>query len=166
MTTINRNTVAILGAVMTLMFASRMRSAHNYIVPDGVVFLGMDAWYHWRASLWTAANWPRTLGFDPWTGYPVGRYAGQFGTVWDVLLGSIIAITGGSEISMIAVSIVPPIIAALTAIPVYYIARICFDDKAAIGAIIALALLPGMFYVRGLFGFIDHHAAEIFFRLL
>jgi len=166
MTTINRNTVAILGAVMTLMFASRMRSAHNYIVPDGVVFLGMDAWYHWRASLWTAANWPRTLGFDPWTGYPVGRYAGQFGTPWDILLGSIIAVTGGSDISMIAVSIVPPIIVALTAIPVYYIARICFGDKATIGAIIALALLPGMFYVRGLFGFIDHHAAEIFLQTI
>lgn len=158
-------TGAALVGLVAFMFLTRMRSGIAAARPDGVLWFGNDAWYHWRTTLWTAHNWPWTMGHDPLTGFPDGADPGQFGTPFDLLAATVALVAGLGDPSAAtaqwAVASVPPLIAALAVLPVYSIARTAFGRRAALASAAALALLPGVFFTRGLFGFLDHHVAEV-----
>jgi len=151
-----------LAVAALIMLWARMRSASNYVVDGSVVLAGNDPWYHWRASLWTAHNWPRMLQFDPWTGYPVGHAVGQFGTPFDLLVGTValVAGLGDPQAGMWAAAAVPAVLGALVAVPVFVASRRAFGGSAAIASVLALALMSGGFLYRSSFGFLDHHVME------
>ncbi|AZQ14294.1 oligosaccharyl transferase, archaeosortase A system-associated [Halorubrum sp. PV6] len=156
----------LLGAVVFMLW-TRLRSYGNFVRNGEVYFRGNDAWYHFRETSYLLENWPGTLPFDVWTGFPVGRSAGQFGTLWDHIMavGVWIArpIMGSTEEVML---IMAPIAGTLVAIPTYFIARRFVDRFAAIVAVGVLALLPGTFFSYSLVGFPDHSAAEVLFQSL
>jgi dolichyl-diphosphooligosaccharide--protein glycosyltransferase len=159
---VNRRDALALAASAAAMLAVRLRRAAGASGP-GEVLLGVDAWYHWRAARWTAANWPATLAFDPYTSFPHGAEVGQFGTPWDLLLATTaLAAGGGDAASGLWAAAALPALAAAACLPaVWYIARRERGSAAGAAAAGALALTGGSFLARTSYGFIDHHAAEV-----
>ena len=159
--------VPVLLVALAFMLWTRLRSYDNFIVNDEVYFRGNDAWYHFRETSYLLENWPNTLPFDVWTGFPFGRSAGQFGTLWDHIIAVSVFIArplmGSTGEVML---IMAPIAGALVAIPTYFIARRFVDRFAALAGVVVLALLPGTFFSYSLVGFPDHSAAEVLFQSL
>ncbi|GAA0728373.1 oligosaccharyl transferase, archaeosortase A system-associated [Halorubrum trapanicum] len=147
------------------MLWTRIRSYGNFVRDGEVYFRGNDAWYHLRETTYLMENWPNTLPFDPWTGFPYGNSAGQFGTLWDHIMavGIWIAspIMGSAEEVMLVMS---PIVGALVAVPTYFIARRFTERVPALAGAATLALFSGTFFRYSLVGFPDHSAAEVFFQ--
>jgi len=87
----------------------------------------IDSWYHWRTINWTAENYPYTMPYEVWTGFPTGNYVGQFGTLFDQLIVTVAMIVGlgdPSQQTLYTVSLLSiPVMAALVAIPVFYAGR-------------------------------------------
>ncbi len=161
---------ALLGIVV-FMFWTRVQSYGNFIVGDEVYFRGNDPWYHYRETSYILENFPSTMPFDPWTGFPFGSHVGQFGTLWDQITVVFIFLAtpitgGGEEGAMRVMLLMAAIFGTLIAIPTYLIARQFVDRFAAVAAVGVLALLPGTFFSVTLVGFNDHHAGEVFFQTL
>src|SRR6056297_1821058 len=131
----------LLGAVVFMLW-TRLRSYGNFVRNGEVYFRGNDAWYHFRETTYLLENWPSTLPFDVWTGFPVGRSAGQFGTLWDHIMAVSVwiarPIMGSTEEVML---IMAPIAGSLVAIPTYFIARRFVGRFAALAGAVVLALL-------------------------
>ena len=159
--------VPVLVGVLAVMLWTRTRSYGNFVRDGEVYFRGNDPWYHLRETTYLMENWPGTIQFDPWTGFPFGNAVGQFGTLWDHIMavGIWIAspIMGGPEEAML---IMAPLAGSLVAIPTYLIARRFVERPAALGGAVVLALLPGTFFSYSLVGFPDHSAAEVLFQSL
>ncbi|SFR47081.1 oligosaccharyl transferase, archaeosortase A system-associated [Halorubrum sodomense] len=157
--------VPVLLGVFAFMLWTRLRSYGNFIVNGEVYFRGNDAWYHFRTTSYLLKNWPNTLPYDVWTGFPFGTNAGQFGTLWDYIMavGVWIArpIMGSTEEVLLVMA---PITGALVAIPTYFIARRFTDRLPALAGAATLALFSGTFLRYSLVGFPDHSAAEVFFQ--
>ncbi|TKX78687.1 oligosaccharyl transferase, archaeosortase A system-associated, partial [Halorubrum sp. SD626R] len=161
---------ALLG-VLVFMLWTRLRSFGSFVQNGEVYFRGNDAWYHLRETSYLLENWPNTLQFDPWTGFPLGNEVGQFGTLWDHIMAVGIFIGrplmgGGEEGMMRVMLIMAPLAGTLVAIPTYFIARRFVNRIAAVAGVAVLALLPGTFFSYSLVGFPDHSAAEVLFQSL
>ena len=164
----NYHIPALLGVVV-FMFWTRLQSYDNFIVDGEVFFRGNDPWYHYRETMYLLENYPSTMPFDAWTGFPFGNHVGQFGTLWDQITAVFIfiatPITGGGEEGAMRVMLVMSVIfGVLVAIPTYLVARRFVGRFSAVVAVGILALLPGTFFSYTLVGFNDHHAGEIFFQ--
>ncbi|TKX72739.1 oligosaccharyl transferase, archaeosortase A system-associated [Halorubrum sp. GN11_10-6_MGM] len=159
--------VPVLVGVFAVMLWTRIRSYGNFVRDGEVYFRGNDAWYHLRETTYLLENWPGTIQFDPYTGFPLGYEAGQFGTLWDHIMAVGIWIArplmGSTEEVMLVMA---PITGALVTVPTYFIARRFTGRVAALGGAIVLALLPGTFFSYSLVGFPDHSAAEVLFQSL
>ncbi|WP_424014948.1 oligosaccharyl transferase, archaeosortase A system-associated [Halorubrum xinjiangense] len=157
--------VPALLSVLVFMLWARLQSYGNFVVDGEVYFRGNDAWYHLRETSYLLENWPNTLPFDPWTGFPYGNSVGQFGTLWDHIMavGIWIArpIMGSAEEVMLVMA---PIVGALVAVPTYFIARRFVDRVPALAGAATLALFSGTFFRYSLVGFPDHSAAEVLFQ--
>ncbi|MFC5134560.1 MULTISPECIES: oligosaccharyl transferase, archaeosortase A system-associated [Haloferacaceae] len=159
--------VPALVGILALMLWTRTRSYGNFIQNGEVYFRGNDPWYHLRETNYLLENWPNTMPFDVWTGFPFGNQAGQFGTLWDHIMAVSVwiarPIMGSTEEVMLVMA---PIAGSLVAIPTYLIARRFVDRYAAVTGAVVLALLPGTFFSYSLVGFPDHSAAEVLFQSL
>ncbi|MDB2250582.1 oligosaccharyl transferase, archaeosortase A system-associated [Halorubrum ezzemoulense] len=157
--------VPVLLGVVAFMLWTRLRSYGNFIQNGEVYFRGNDAWYHLRTTSYLLENYPSTLPYDVWTGFPFGTNAGQFGTLWDHIMavGIWIArpIMGSTEEVMLVMA---PIVGALVAVPTYFIARRFVDRIPALAGAATLALFSGTFLRYTLVGFPDHSAAEVLFQ--
>lgn len=157
--------------VVLAMFTLRAIPFSRFIGPDGViVFTGNDPWYHLRAVEYTVRNWPDRLVYDPWTGYPSGAVTGQFGTLYDQILATAALLIGLGNPDETTVRLVvlfaPTIFGAAVALPTYYVVKKLDGRMTAAIAIGLLALLPGVFFSRGLVGVSDHNIAEPFFLMV
>jgi oligosaccharyl transferase (archaeosortase A-associated) len=157
--------VPVLLGIFAFMLWTRLRSYGNFIQNGEVYFRGNDAWYHLRTTTYLLENWPSTLPYDVWTGFPVGQNAGQFGTLWDYIMavGIWIArpIMGGTEEVMLVMA---PIAGAFVAAPTYFIARRFVERVPALAGAATLALFSGTFLRYSLVGFPDHSVAEVLFQ--
>ncbi|RQH01963.1 oligosaccharyl transferase, archaeosortase A system-associated [Natrarchaeobius oligotrophus] len=163
--------VPVIGVVMLFMFWVRTQSYDRFGMEDGVPSLAaVDSWYHWRTVQWTAENYPRTMPYEIWTGFPTGEYVGQFGTLFDQIIVTIAMIVGLGDpspetlytVSLLAV----PAMAALVAIPVFYMGRRLGRTIGGIASVILLALAPGQFLSRTVTGQLQHHVAEVLFMAI
>ncbi len=161
----------VIGVVMLFMFWARTQSYSEFVTDDGTPALGgIDSWYHWRTVQWTAENYPRTMPYDIWTGFPTGSYVGQFGTLFDQIIVTIAMIVGlgnPSTDTLYAVSLLAiPLMAAVVAIPVFYIGRRLGGRLGGVVSVVLLALAPGQFFLRSTTGQIQHHVAEVLFMAI
>ncbi|WP_434522257.1 oligosaccharyl transferase, archaeosortase A system-associated [Halorubrum sp. AS12] len=157
--------VPVLVGVFAVMLWTRIRSYSNFVRDGEVYFRGNDAWYHLRETTYLMENWPNTLPFDPWTGFPYGAQVGQYGTLWDHIMAVSVwiarPIMGSTEEVMLVMA---PIMGALVAIPTYFIARRFTERVPALAGAATLALFSGTFFRYSLVGFADHSAAEVLFQ--
>ncbi|WP_222917902.1 oligosaccharyl transferase, archaeosortase A system-associated [Natrinema sp. SYSU A 869] len=158
----------VIGVVMLFMVWLRTQSYERFVTEDGTPALaGIDSWYHWRTINWTAENYPHTMPYEAWTGFPTGNYVGQFGTLFDQLIVTAAMIVGLGDPSgetLYAVSLLSiPIMAALVAIPVFYAGRRLGGTIGGIVSVLVLALSRGQFLNRSTVGQLDHHVAEVLF---
>ncbi len=162
--------IPLLVGAMAFMFATRYRSADNFVHDDGWYVAAIDSYYHWRTTVWTVENWPNTMPYDVWTSWPDGRYVGQFGTAYDQIVATIALIVGlGNPSEAIihqTILITIPLMAALVAIPIYFIGKRLGGRLAGIGGVFLLALFPGQFYSRSMAGQHQHHVAEVLFMAI
>ncbi|ELY53478.1 oligosaccharyl transferase STT3 subunit [Natronococcus amylolyticus DSM 10524] len=163
--------VPVVGAVMLFMFWVRTQSYEAFVTEDGTPALaGVDSWYHWRTIQWTAENYPRTMPYEVWTGFPTGNYVGQFGTLFDQLIVTAAMIVGlgdPSSSTLYTVSLLAvPAMAALVAIPVFYLGRRLGGTVGGLVAVVLLALAPGQFLTRTTAGQLQHHVAEVLFMAI
>jgi dolichyl-diphosphooligosaccharide--protein glycosyltransferase len=135
-----------------------------------VYFSGNDAWYHLRQVEYTVRHWPFTMPYDPWTNFPYGTNAAQFGTLYDQLVATAALVVGLGSPSHDTIAktllVAPAVLGALTAIPVYAVGKRLAGRAAGLFGAVVLLLLPGQFLQRGLVGFADHNVAEPLFQTL
>ncbi|MGQ3410850.1 oligosaccharyl transferase, archaeosortase A system-associated [Natrinema sp. LN54] len=161
----------VLGAVMLFMVWLRTQAYEQFVTDDGTPALaGIDSWYHWRTINWTAENFPQTMPYEVWTGFPTGNYVGQFGTLFDQLIVTAAMIVGLGDpsaetlytVSLLAI----PVMAALVAIPVFYAGRRLGGTLGGIVSVLVLALAKGQFLSRSTVGQLDHHVGEVLFMAI
>ena len=152
------------------MFWVRMQSYSNFLQNGEAFFSGNDAWYHFRATSYVVRHFPSTMPYDIWTGFPVGHFSGQFGSLYDQLIALVALIVGlgapSDTLVAKALLVAPPIFGALAVFPVYLIGKRFGNRIAGLFGVGLLALLPGSFLQRTLVGAADHNAAEPFFMAL
>ncbi|WP_126661909.1 oligosaccharyl transferase, archaeosortase A system-associated [Haloterrigena salifodinae] len=163
--------IPVLGAVMLFMFWVRTQAYDQFVTDDGSPALaGVDSWYQWRTIEWTAENYPNTMPYEVWSGFPEGTYVGQFGTLFDQIIVTVAMIVGLGDPSpetVYAVALLMiPAMAALVAIPVFYMGRRLGGTLGGLVAIAILALAPGTFLTRSTVGQLDHHVGEVLFMAI
>ncbi|QLG63394.1 oligosaccharyl transferase, archaeosortase A system-associated [Halorarum salinum] len=159
--------VPALLVVGVVMLWIRLQSYSNFTRGGEVYFNGNDAWYHLRETTYAVQNWPFTMPYDPWTYFPYGTSAGQFGTLYDQLVATAALVVGlgspSQELIARTLLVAPAVFGALTVIPTYLLGKRLGGRLGGIFATVILMLLPGTFLRRTLVGFADHNGAEPFF---
>src|SRR6056297_2892103 len=162
--------LVLVGLLMVFMVWVRLINLERFRNDDGSVsFSAVDSWYHWRTTDWTVENYPWTMPYDVYTGFPTGHYAGQFGTLFDQIVATVAMVIGlGSPTQadvQLAALITVPILGALVAIPVYLIAKKVSGGNrfAGLAAVVIIALTPGEFLRRSVTGMFEHNVAEVLF---
>ena len=165
----DRYHVPALGLIVAVMLWIRLQAYDTFLRDGEVYFSGNDAWYHLRQVNYTIQNWPATMPYDPWTGFPYGNLAGQFGTLYDQLIATAALVVGlgdpSQELIANTLLVAPAIFGALVALPTYAVGKRLGGRLGGVFAAIILMLLPGTFLRRGLVGFADHNVAEPLFML-
>ncbi len=150
------------------MLWTRLHGWSTFVSSDQVLFSGNDAWYHYRQVTYTVANFPQTIPFDPWTSFPTGTAAGQFGTLYDQIVATVALVLGAGSPTEQTIGLTllftPAVLGTLVIIPTYLLGRHFGGRLAGICAVVVLALTPGAFLQRTMVGFSDHHAAETLFQ--
>jgi len=135
---------------------------------DWIKFTGIDAWYHMRIVDNLVHNFPHLNSFDPYMLYPGG--GGPVRPFFDYLLAGIIWLIGLGSPSQHTIDVIgvyfPPVLGALTVIPVYFIGKEIFNRWAGVISAGLVALLPSEFMGRSILGFTDNHVAETLFTTL
>ncbi|MFD1562878.1 oligosaccharyl transferase, archaeosortase A system-associated [Haloarchaeobius amylolyticus] len=161
----------VLGVVILFMLWVRTQAYEKFVTDDGTPALaGIDSWYHWRTINWTAENYPHTMPYEVWTGFPTGNHVGQFGTLYDQLIvtaAMIVGLGNPSAETLYTVSLLAiPVMAALVAIPVFYAGRRLGGTLGGLVSILVIALAKGQFLSRSTVGQLDHHTGEVLFMAI
>jgi dolichyl-diphosphooligosaccharide--protein glycosyltransferase len=147
------------------------------IMGKGVLFSGggiplgndPDTIYHFREMIGAVRAFPQIPRFDPWTFYPHGTLAGQFGTLYDWILAAIIVLVHGRGATEATIAQwlawYPPILGSLLVVPFYFLARRLMGRSGAIVASVTLALLPGDLLYRSVIGSADHDVGQDLFGI-
>lgn len=126
----------------------------------GVFPYGLDAYYHLRRIVYTAAHFPSTLDFDPYINFPGGAHL-HWTPLFDAalaLLVRVFASPGDREAAVRLLVWIPPLLGALAVVGTVLLSRRYLGGRAALLAGLFLALLPAHVGYSQI-GFIDHHAA-------
>ena len=158
-----RQRVLALGVLCLAAFALRCMPAAQVFQPDGVHFYDSDSFYHMRRILMCVEHFPRVPIHDPFSNHPYGGV-----TMWPplhdtVITAAILAIGGRSpshEVIETVAALAPPVIGALTLIPVYFLGLRLFGRREALLAAGLMALQPAHVLYSAV-GRPDQHVSEI-----
>jgi len=155
--------------IMAFMAGVRLLPWDVFVKSDKVYLSGNDGWYHLRQSMYVTDNWPNTMPYDLLTGYPVGKDAGTFGTLFDQIVGTIALIIGFGDPSQstvaLTVTLTTVAFGVLCVLPLFYLTKEISNSSTGVLASAILALFPGLFLARSILGNGDHQSAEAFFLL-
>jgi len=126
-----------------------------------------DPLYNLRQVEQLLANHFTYTWFDPMTQYPVGTDI-YWGPLFTYISGFACLVAGAvTRPEIIGVCLlVPPIMAAVTVVLMYYIGKFCGDWKTGLLASGFTAIISGQFFYRSLYGYFDHHIGEVLFSTL
>lgn len=148
----------------------RIAPAHEGVfVSDVVKFNSNDSYYFLRQIDNLVHNYPHLFSFDPYLRYPTGMQTGSQ-NLFVYLLGSVAWIIGlgspNSRLIEMICAYYPPVIGALTIIPVYFIGKALFNRKVGIIAAALIAVLPGELLGRTILGSTDRDALQLLLTTL
>lgn len=126
-----------------------------------------DPFYNLRQVELMLHQFPGYAWFDPMTLYPTGSPI-YWGPLFPTLIAFGCIITGAStrpEIISMAL-LVTPLMAAATVVVMYYVGKIFGDWKTGILASGFTAIICGQFFTVSIYGYIDHHIAEVLFSTI
>jgi dolichyl-phosphooligosaccharide-protein glycotransferase len=126
-----------------------------------------DPLYNLRQIEQMTRNFPGYGWFEPMTLFPTGQVT-PWGPLFTLISTSFVMIAGAStrpEIIKYAL-MVPPIMAAMMVPLVFLLVRKISDWKCAIFASGLTAIIGGQYFFRSLYGYLDHHIAEVLFGTL
>ena len=135
---------------------------------DPLVMAGSDdPLYNLRQIEQTMKNFPTYAWFDPMTLFPTGQTI-HWGPMLIIISSAFAMLSGATtrpEIIKFSL-MVPPIMAALIVPLVFILVRKISDWKCAIFASGLVAVMGGQYFFRSLYGYLDHHIAEVLFGTL
>lgn len=123
----------------------------------GILFNEVDPWYQMRLVDYLIANFPHRLTFDSMALYPGGAPVGFY-----PLMTYLIALLGKLFNYEIIGALLPPIMGALTVIPVFLLGQELFNRNTGLLAGLLIGIMPSELLHRSLLGFTDQHVMEAF----
>jgi dolichyl-diphosphooligosaccharide--protein glycosyltransferase len=136
--------------------------------PDFISFLALDdPIYHLRRIEQIFVQFPHHNWFEALTNYPNGTII-HWGPLFPLICTTFVLIMGAAtraEIVMFAL-LVPPLMAACMVPLSYFIGKRLLDWKAGLITALFIAFIPGQYYARSFYGYLDHHIAETLFSSL
>ena len=155
--------VALLALIVLTAFLARTVFLWRAVFTgEGVNYQDSDAWYHMRLIENLTHNFPHRANVDPYLGAPAPTVAVPL--LFDLFVGAVVLVLGLGAPSPRTIEVVgaltPPILGALTVLPVYFIGQRLFGRRAGLLAGALLAIAPGQLLARSVLGFTDHHVAE------
>jgi dolichyl-phosphooligosaccharide-protein glycotransferase len=159
----------LLGGIVVVGFLARTVFLFDSVFTGaGVNYQDSDAWYHMRLIENLTRHYPHRASLDPYLGpdAPVVSVPLLFdlavgGVAWLIGLGA----PAPRTIEVVG-ALAPPVLGALTTVPVWLIGERLFDRRTGLLAAGLLAIMPGQFLARSVLGFTDHHVAEAFLTAL
>jgi dolichyl-phosphooligosaccharide-protein glycotransferase len=126
-----------------------------------------DPLYNLRQVEQILSNFPNYSWFDPMSYYPIGTSI-YWGPLFPTIIAFCCMIAGATtRTEIISVGLViPPLLAAATIAVMYYVGKTCGDWKTGVLASGFTAVVTGQFFYRSLYGYMDHHIAEVLFSTL
>src|SRR5204863_5326399 len=95
--------------------------------------------------------------------HPGGQIT-QVAPMLDWLVAGVALLLGAGRPSPLLVDLVgayvPPVVGALTTVPVYFLGRELFSRRVGLFAAAIIGVLPGEVLTRSLLGYTDHHCLE------
>lgn len=145
----------------------RVIAADQMITAAGVDLLGNDPWYNLRQVEQTIANYPGYAWFDAMTHFPHGETV-YWGPLFIYIISTLSILAGASARPdiMVVASWVPPLMAAAMVPVMYGLGAKMADWKTGLLSAGLIAVVSGQYVYRSLFGFVDHHIAEVLFATL
>jgi dolichyl-diphosphooligosaccharide--protein glycosyltransferase len=138
-------------------------SWHAVLGNEYVSFVESDAWYHMRLVDALVRDFPNRIWHDPYLLHPGGETVNA-GPMFGWIVAGIALVLGGGAPSPRLVDLVgafvPPLLGALTLLPVYAIGRQLWSPRAGMLAAALVAGMPGQLLMRSTLGFADHHCLE------
>ncbi len=159
--------VGLVAAFALFTFWMRMLPAATIATPTGVNLLGNDPWYNLRLVEQVVASSGKYAWFDAMTLFPHGDTI-YWGPLFIYIISALSVLAGATarpEMMYVA-SCVPPLMAAAMVPIVYLLGSKIADWKTGLLAAGLITVVAGNYVYRSLFGFVDHHIAEVLFSTL
>ena len=157
------NTILYFLLISLVAICIRLLSFPKVLVDNTFHPIGFDSYYHLRRIEFTTANFPANIKFDTYINFPYGFEVG-WPTLYDQVISFFALIVGFGSPDTLTVELTaaffPVLLGILTFIPLYFLVSKIFNKDVALISVGVLAILPGHIK-QSLFGFPDHHVAEI-----
>jgi len=126
-----------------------------------------DPLYNLRQVEQLLANRLTYAWFEPMTLFPVGTSI-YWGPLFPTIIAVCCMITGAAtRPEIIGVGLLVPTVMGALLVPImYYIGKVCGNWKTGLFASGFTAIVGGQFFYRSLYGYTDHHIAEVLFSTL
>ena len=152
----------LLGCIVVAFLLRVLPQLKIVFVNGNVLFKATDDWYHMRLADSMMINFPFPLRYDMYAAYPSGLDVG-FRPLMDWIIAGIGRI--GFNYEYVG-AFLPPIIGALTLIPIYLLGRELFNKNLALLSCFFCAIVPSEFLHRSLLGATDNHILEVFLMVI
>ncbi|MDD1718545.1 MAG: oligosaccharyl transferase, archaeosortase A system-associated [Methanoregulaceae archaeon] len=126
-----------------------------------------DPLYNLRQIESMVQNFPAYGWFDPMTLFPTGNTI-HWGPLFIWLISAVCIVAGATtrpEIIQLSLA-VPPVLAAFMVPVVFLLVRRISEWKTGLIAAGFIAVVAGQYFFRSLFGYLDHHIAEVLFSTI
>jgi oligosaccharyl transferase (archaeosortase A-associated) len=126
-----------------------------------------DPLYNFRQVELIIRNFPGYAWFEPMSLYPVGQviYWGPLMPAIAALMCMILGMTSRPDIIYLS-QFVPPLMAMAMVPVMYLIGKKMGDWRTGLLAAFFSVIIPGQYLQRSLYGYFDHHIAEVLFSTL
>jgi dolichyl-phosphooligosaccharide-protein glycotransferase len=126
-----------------------------------------DPLYNLRQVEQIMANYPNYAWYDPMTLFPTGSVI-YWGPLFPTLIATVALMLGATtRPEVIAIGLIIPPIMGMLMIPVmYFIGKIAGDWKTGLLTAGFTTIVSGQFFYRSLYGYMDHHIAEVLFSTI
>ena len=126
-----------------------------------------DPLYNLRQIEQMIVQFPNYAWFDPMTLFPTGQTI-HWGPMFTWICTAACLLVGATtRPEIISVALTIPAIMAAAMVPVtFFLVRKLMDWKAGLAAAFLISVVSGQYFYRSLFGYLDHHIAEVLFSTI